>query len=80
MTADDVAIRRAADAMVRLDVMVNKMRRDGTLQCQGRQIRVFTGRPRWNGWRRAPTRDDWRASTRNGSRRARAGAQGRQGQ
>jgi hypothetical protein len=32
LTPDEIAIRRAADAMVRLDVLINKMKHDGTLR------------------------------------------------
>jgi hypothetical protein len=32
LTADDIAIGRAAAAVVRLDAMIEAMRRDGTLQ------------------------------------------------
>ena len=32
MTDDATAIRRAADSMVRLDLLINKMKHDGTLR------------------------------------------------
>jgi hypothetical protein len=37
LTTDEAAIRRAADSMIRLDMMINKMKRDGSLHAFNRR-------------------------------------------
>jgi ABC-type transporter Mla subunit MlaD len=40
LTTDEAAIRRAADSMVRLDAMLNRMKRDGTLHQFNRRYKI----------------------------------------